>query len=77
MAWQPVPDTDWEYDDNAYNNLPANRQDFWDNQTGVTIANGIRTNQNGTELYLRVREAGADEPPYYENELNKTYYDNK
>lgn len=75
MAWIAISGTDWEYDDDAYNNLPTNRQNFWDNQTDVTISNGIRTNQNGTELYLRVREAGSSDTPYEENELNKTYYD--
>ncbi len=76
MTWITITGTDWEYDNDAYNNLPSNRQNFWDNQTSISISNGIRTNQNGTELYMRVREIGDSGIPYYESELNKTYLDN-
>ena len=77
MAWQSITDTDWEYDDDAYNNLPASRKSFWDDQTGISIANGIRTKSNGVEIYMRVRKTGDTTVPYYENELNKTYLENK
>jgi len=76
MAWIPITNTDWEYDDNAYNNLLENRKDFWDNQSGISISSGIRTNFDGTEIYMQVKKSGDDNPKYYESELNKTYLDN-
>lgn len=75
MAWVAIPNTDWEYDTDAWNNLPENRKEYW-NKTLSTFNNGIRTNPEGTELYLRVRKVGDGDPIYYESELNKTYLDN-
>jgi len=77
MAWIKIPNTDWEYDNDVENNLPTNRKSFWDDQTGISIANGIRTKSNGVEVYMRVRKTGDSTVPYYENELNKTYLDSK
>lgn len=82
--WIVVPGSDdkWHYDTDAYDTLPENRKDYWDKiiaDTDVTISNGIRTNNDGTELYMRVKKANIDPEnvTWYENELNKTYYDKK
>ena len=74
MAWIAIAGTDWLYDNNAYNNLPVSRKEFWDDQTEVTILNGIRTTDDGTEIYMRVKKSSiTGDPPYYESELNKTH----
>jgi len=77
MAWIKIPNTNLEYDDNAYNNLPENRKSFWDKQSNITISNGIRTKSNGIEIYMRVKDADENVPVYFESEYNKTYLDNK
>lgn len=75
MAWYEITGTNLEYDSDAYNNLPENRKNFWDNQTDIIISNGIRTNADGIEIFMRVKEKNESDIIYYENELNKTYYD--
>lgn len=74
MAWIQINNTDLEYDNDAYNNLPEPRKTFWTNSSSV-INDGIRTAPDGTELYLRIRKSGEPEPIYFESELNKTYLD--
>lgn len=75
MAWVSITDTNWEYDDDVFSKLSTTRQEFWSNQN-VSISNGIRTLDDGTEIYMRVRQVGDPEPDYLESELNKTYIDN-
>ena len=71
MAWLTIPTTNLEYDSLAYTNLPQNRKDFWDKQD-CSISNGIRTNADGKEIYMRIRKQGEPEPNHFESELNKT-----
>lgn len=75
MAWVDIPNTNWQYDDAAYSQLPQPRKDFWDKQTDASISNGIVT-KNGYEYYLRVKLKDESNPNWTESMLNKTYLDN-
>ncbi len=35
--WIQISNTPWEYDSNAYENLPENRKRFWDRKKNITI----------------------------------------
>lgn len=66
MAWVAIPNNpDWEYDNAATN------------AGGVA---GIRTNSNGTEVYVKCRQTGFDFTGYAnqdQGEIAKTYWDNQ
>ncbi len=67
--------TPWEYDSNAYENLPDARKRFWDRKKNITISQGIRNSISGRQIYMRVRKIGSPEPKYYESELSKNHID--
>jgi hypothetical protein len=76
MAWIQIYNTNWEYDDDAYDKIPEVRKNFWARNPNVSISSGI-ISRNNNRLYLRVRKVGTTEPIYTESELNKIYFDSK
>ena len=78
MAWIEIPNTNFEYDTEAYDKLPENRKEWWEFHDHITFSNGIRTDTiSNEEFYLNVRPKNKydEDPEFTENELNKTYLD--
>ena len=73
--WKQIEGTNWEYDIDAYENLPASRKEFWDRQVGIQMLSGIRTNADGSRVYMRVRMKNQTESISTENEINLCHFD--
>lgn len=66
MAWTAIPNIDWEYSTTPETDDPGNADKYTGNHTA-----GIRTNADGTEIYVYCRMTTRTDGVGY-GELNKT-----
>jgi len=68
MAWNPVPNTNYEYSTTPETDDPDNAHNYAEMNN---LVDGIRTNSDGTEIYVYCRRTDRTKANSF-GEINKT-----